>query len=71
MAQGEGKTLEEAFDDYAKNKSADRLKNELNIDDLSFRAGLEAFEEYYPVQIWVKTRPANQWVKGFKVTDSS
>jgi len=71
MAQGEGKTLEEAFDDYAKNKSADRLKNELNIDDLSFRAGLEAFEEYHPVQIWVKTRPANQWVKGFKVTDSS
>jgi hypothetical protein len=70
MAQGEGRTLEEAFDEYAKNKSAERMR-EFNLDQLSFRDGLEAFEAYNPVQIAVKTRPANQWVKGFKVTDSS
>jgi hypothetical protein len=71
MAQGEGRTLEEAFDDYARHKSEDRLQSELNLDELTFRQGLEAFEEYHPVQIWVKTRPANQWVKAFKVSDSS
>jgi hypothetical protein len=69
MAEGEGRTLEEAFDDWAKKKSGERLA-ELNIDELSFREGLEAFEAYHPVQIAVKTRPANQWVKGFKVSDS-
>lgn len=68
MAEGEGRTLNEAFDDYAQKKSMERLK-ELNIDELSFRDGLEAFETYNPVEIEVKTRPANQWVKGFKVKD--
>ena len=68
MAEGEGRTLEEAFDDYARKKSSERL-DEMNIDDLTFRQGLEAFETYNPVEIQVKTRPANQWVKGFKVKD--
>jgi hypothetical protein len=71
MAQGEGRTLEEAFDEYAKNKSMERLEEELNIDELSFRDGLEAFEAFHPIQIAVKTRPANQWVKGYKVSDGS
>jgi hypothetical protein len=69
MAEGEGRTLEEAFDEYAKKKSAEVL-GQHNVDEISFARGLEIFEEYHPVQIQVKTRPANQWVKGFKVSDT-
>jgi hypothetical protein len=69
MAEGEGRTLAEAFDDYARHKSEEVL-GELNIDEISFAQGLDIFEAYHPVQIAVKTRPANQWVKGFKVSDA-
>jgi hypothetical protein len=69
MAQGEGRTLAEAFDDYAMHKSHEVLDG-LDVDGTSFRDGLEIFETYHPVQIAVKTRPANQWVKGFKVSDA-
>jgi hypothetical protein len=70
MAEGEGRTLVEAFEAYAEKKSNERMA-ELNIDELSFRDGLEHFETWNPVEIEVKTRPANQWVKGYKVKDRS
>lgn len=69
MAEGEGRTLEEAFDNYARNKSGEVLESLGSLDEVSFRQGLDIFETFHPVQIWVKTRPANQWVKGYKVTD--
>lgn len=68
MAEGEGRTLEEAFDDYAAKKSAEVL-DEKGVDSMSFREGMEVFETYHPVVIAVKTRPYNQWVKGYKVAD--
>ena len=70
MAQGEGRTLEEAFDDWAMHKSGE-VRSERGVDGLSFAEGLEVFETYHPVQISVKVRPANQWVKGFKISDAS
>ncbi len=68
MAEGEGRTLEEAFDAYAAKKSAEVFKG--LREDVSFHEGLEAFEAYHLVDIEVKVRPANQWVKGFKVKDA-
>jgi hypothetical protein len=68
MAEGEGRTLQEAFDDYAAKKSAEVL-DEQEVNSKSFQEGMEIFETYHPVDIAVKTRPANQWVKGFKVSD--
>jgi hypothetical protein len=68
MAEGEGRTLQEAFDDYAAKKSEEVLR-EMDVDSISFQEGMNVFETYHPVDIAVKTRPANQWVKGFKVSD--
>jgi hypothetical protein len=68
MAEGEGRTLDEALDDWAMKKSGQVLES--LDEDISFREGLDVFEAYHPVQISVKVRPANQWVKGFKVTDA-
>lgn len=67
MAEGEGRTLEEAFDDYAAKKSSEVFKG--LREDISFHEGLEAFEAWHWVEIAVKVRPANQWVKGYKVRD--
>ena len=70
MAEGEGRTLEEAFDDYASKKSAEVIEQQ-GVNELRFDEGMAIFEEtYHPVEISVKTRPHNQWVKGFKVKDA-
>ncbi len=69
MAEGEGRTLAEAFDNYARRKSEEVL-GELNLDEVTFAQGLEIFEAYHPIQIAVKTRPANQWVKAYRVSDA-
>jgi len=70
MAEGEGRTLEEAFDDYAAKKSGEVLADEeLGVNSKTFPEGMEIFEAWHPVEISVKTRPHNQWVKGYKVKD--
>ncbi len=68
MAEGEGRTLQEAFDAYAEQKSAEVIQ-EQEVNSQSFQDGMAVFEAYHPVEILVKTRPHNQWVKGFKVKD--
>ena len=68
MAEGEGRTLEEAFDAYAAQKSAEVI-DEQGVNELSFQEGMAVFEAWHPVEILVKTRPHNQWVKGYKVKD--
>lgn len=70
MAEGEGRTLEEAFDAYAEQKSAEVIE-EQSVNSLSFPDGMAVFEAWHPVEILVKTRPHNQWVKGYKVKDPS
>ena len=68
MAQGEGRTLEEAFDMYAEAKAAEFIESE-GVNDMSFPDGMAAFETFHPIEIEVKLRPHNQWVKGYKVKD--
>lgn len=68
MAEGEGRTLEEAFDAYAEKKSAEVL-DEKRVNELGFQEGMAIFEAWHTVEIQVKTRPHNQWVKGYKVRD--
>jgi len=70
MAEGEGRTLQEAFDAYAEQKSAEVIE-EQEVNSKTFQQGMQVFENYHPVEILVKTRPHNQWVKGFKVKDPS
>lgn len=67
MAEGEGRTLEEAFDKYAEHKSAEVMESLSS--DISFQEGMATFEAYHDVDISVKVRAANQWVKGYKVKD--
>lgn len=67
--QGYGKTLDEAFDDYARQKSADLLAEH---GEMSLNEALEAFEKaWFPVSIEVQLRPHNQWIRGFSVRDAS
>jgi hypothetical protein len=69
MAEGTGKTLGEAFDAYAEKKATDLLA-QLTEERVSLREGLERFDEaWFPVEIAIRTRPNNQWVKGFRVSD--
>jgi len=70
MAEGEGKTLEEAFDNYAAQKAAEFIEQQ-GVNEMGFVEAMELFEDtHHPVQIEVKLRPHNQWVKGYKVKDS-
>lgn len=67
---GKGRTLEEAFDDYAEQKAA-QLLDRLGP-DASRRRIQEAFrghDAWFPVEIAVQVIPHNQWVRGFRVTD--
>ena len=68
MAEGEGRTLAEAFDAYAERKSAEVIE-EQEVNSKTFQQGMQVFEAWHPVEILVKTRPHNQWVKGYKVKD--
>ena len=68
MAEGEGRTLVEAFDAYAERKSAEVIE-EQEVNSKTFQQGMQVFEAWHPVEILVKTRPHNQWVKGYKVKD--
>ena len=66
---GTGRTLEEAFDDYAQ-KKAQELRERLEKQEVSFAKGLEEFDDaWFTVDIAIRTRPNNQWVKGFRVSD--
>ncbi len=67
--EGKGKTLEEAFDVYAE-KKAKKLLRDLGRKNISLGDGLRRFEdEWFTVEIAIQTRPNNQWVKGFRVSD--
>jgi hypothetical protein len=68
MAQGEGRTLHEAFEDYGSHKAAE-LFDEHGVSDMRFADVMELFEAFHPVQIEVKLYPHNQWVKGYRVRD--
>ena len=69
MAEGEGHTLEEAFEDYGKNKAGELLDDD-ERERITLKEATMRFDGPHPVQILVKLRPNNQWVKGFKVKDA-
>lgn len=69
MAEGEGHTLEEAFEAYGRNKAGELLDVE-ERKTISLKDATERFDGPHPVEISVKLRPNNQWVKGFKVKDA-
>ena len=69
MAEGEGTTLKEAFEDYGSKKAPEIIEAE-GVNERSFAEAMEIFEAWHPVQIEVKLYPHNQWVKGYKVKDS-
>ena len=69
MAEGEGKTLEEAFEAYGRNKAGELLGVE-ERESIALREATERFDGPHPVEISVKLCPHNQWVKGFKVKDA-
>lgn len=68
MAEGEGRTLQEAFEKYAEKKSGE-IFSEKGVSEKSFVDGMKEFDVFHPVEILVKTHPHNQWVKGYKVKD--
>lgn len=70
MAQGEGKTLPEAFEDYGKNKAGELL-GDTERESITLREATDRFDGPHPVEISVKLYPHNQWVKGFTVKDRS
>ena len=69
MAQGEGKTLPEAFEDYGKNKAGELL-DASERESITLREATERFDGPHPVEISVRLYPHNQWVKGFNVKDA-
>jgi hypothetical protein len=69
MAEGEGHTLEEAFESYARNKAVELLSDD-ERETISLKEATERFDGPHWVDIAVKLRPTNQWVKGFKVRDA-
>jgi hypothetical protein len=69
MAHGEGRTLEEAFEDYGRTKAAE-LMSEEEAQSISLKDATELFAGPHPVQISVVLRPNNQWVKGLHVDDT-
>jgi len=68
---GKGRTLEQAFDDYAEQKVAELLDSE-ELQSAS-RVDLQEFFRgdgaWFPVDIAVQLVPHNQWVRGYRVTD--
>ena len=68
MAEGEGKTLHEAFESYGSKKAA-QIIEEQSVNEMTFAEAMELFEAFHPVEIQVKLYPRNQWVKGYKVKD--
>ena len=69
MAEGEGKTLEAAFEAYGENKAGELLGAE-ERESITLREATERLDGPHPVEISVKLYPHNQWVKGFKVQDA-
>jgi hypothetical protein len=68
--RGEGKTLQEAIDDYAEQKAA-QLLDELG--DASHREKQRFFrseENWSPVVITLQVQHHNQWVRAYRVQDS-
>ena len=71
MAEGVGRTLDEALDDYASKKAPEFIEQR-GLNERLFPEVMQLFEEtYHPIQISVQLRPHNQWVKGFSVKDAS
>lgn len=70
MAEGEGKTLHDAFEDYG-SKKAPQIIEEQGLNERSFAEVMEILEAWHPVEIEVKLYPRNQWVKAYKVRDKS
>jgi hypothetical protein len=68
MAEGEGRTLEEAFENYGRNKAGELLSDE-ERENITLKEATERFDGPHPVEISVRLRPNNQWVKGFSVKD--
>jgi hypothetical protein len=64
--QGVGKTLHEAFEDYAKEKGKQKIYKHRSD---TLKDALEAFDEWFPVAIDVQLHPHNQWIKAFRVRD--
>lgn len=69
MAEGEGRTINEALDNYAAQKATEIIGDQ-GVNEMRFDDAMNMFETtYHPIEISIKLRPHNQWVKGFKVAD--
>jgi hypothetical protein len=65
--EGTGRTLEEAFDNYARRVAQDLLAEH---GESTLNEALVAFDEaWHPVEIAVQVRPHNQWPKAYRVSD--
>jgi hypothetical protein len=68
MAEGEGRTLHDAFENYG-SKKAMEIIDEQGVNEMTFAEAMDLFEAWHPVEIEVKLYPRNQWVKAYKVKD--
>ena len=73
MARGEGKTLQEAIDDWAEQKGAELLDR---LGDASHSERLAAVRDethnpFHRVVISIQVRPRNQWVRAYRVEDGA
>jgi len=67
---GKGRTLKDAFDDYAQQKAADVL-DELGPDATrgQIQDRFRGDDGWFDVDIAVQIQPHNQWVRWYRVTD--
>jgi len=56
------------YEDYGKHKAGELLSDD-ERKSITLKEATERFDGPHPVEILVKLRPNNQWVKGFKVKD--
>jgi hypothetical protein len=67
--QGIGKTLHEAFENYAEAKGKQKLRQRRS---LTLQDALDQYDqEWIDVEIAVQLHPHNQWIKAFRVSDPS
>jgi hypothetical protein len=63
----EGKTLEEAFENFAEEKTRGLMSK---LADTSFADAMQEIESHwFPVQISIQVQPHNQWIRTYRVTD--
>lgn len=66
---GTGKTLHEAFENYAEQKGKQKLRQRRTV---PLQDALDQFDaEWLAVDIAVQLQPHNQWIKAFRVSDKS